>query len=81
LLHHSFIPETRGAAAERDRMAIRSPPFTTPIDHVEVRVSLGITEYDSTDDILDSLLGRADAALFKPRPMARVELNSPRYPL
>ena len=57
--------------AERVRKAIRSQPFTTPIGPVQVRVSLGIAQYDSTDDTLESLIGRADAALFKAKANGR----------
>jgi|GEM_PF-4388667 len=59
------------SCAERVREAISSQPFTTGAGPVQLSVSLGIAPYDSTQDTIETLIGRADAALFQAKAKGR----------
>ncbi|HYF66248.1 MAG TPA: diguanylate cyclase, partial [Herpetosiphonaceae bacterium] len=64
-----LLPQSDGAealgVAERIRQAVAEQDFITPQGATEVTVSLGIASLDGPDDTLESLIGRADEAMYQ----------------
>jgi|GEM_PF-420464 len=57
--------------AERVLEAIRSHPFTSQRGPVKMSASSGIAQYNCTHDTIESLIGRADAALLQAKATGR----------
>ena len=57
--------EAAQAVCERIRGSVAGDPVATPAGLIGVTVSIGLAAYDSTHTDLESLLGAADAALYR----------------
>ncbi len=70
-----LVPETpREKAyilAERIRRVVRSAPFETDVGPIEITISLGIAMLDETCTNLESLIARADEALYQAKQAGR----------
>jgi len=75
-----ILPQTdlQGATtcAERVLEAIRSQPFTTQYGPVKIKASLGIAAYSSAHDTTETLLRRADTALYQAKANGRDRVES-----
>ncbi|MEL6547447.1 MAG: diguanylate cyclase, partial [Myxococcota bacterium] len=62
-------PFTEGRAAatlaERMRIAVEREPFSTSAGDLKVTVSLGVAQLQENDNSLESILERADGALYR----------------
>ncbi|OJF12308.1 diguanylate cyclase [Couchioplanes caeruleus] len=68
------LPDYQGAeeaVAERMRAMVAGEPITTRVGPVPVTISLGMARLDPTDDGLDTLLARADHALYRAKEAGR----------
>lgn len=70
-----MLPDTpaRGAleVAERIRQAVESAPFTTEVGRVPCTVSIGVASYPQDGRGIESLLARADRALYEAKAAGR----------
>ncbi|MBG0829471.1 diguanylate cyclase [Planomonospora sp. ID67723] len=70
----AILPEHQGEeplVAERMRAAIASKPIPTRAGPVKVTISVGVAELGPADDRLDTLLARADHALYRAKESGR----------
>ena len=51
--------------AERMREAVEREPFVTSAGELSVTVSLGVAQLEADDEALESILERADGALYR----------------
>jgi diguanylate cyclase (GGDEF)-like protein len=76
-------PEGAQLLAERLRQTIASSPAHTAAGLVGVTISIGVTLFALTDSAADTVLARADRALYRAKDQGRnrVEADIPELPL